>query len=132
MHFRSTNRYAYAHIRQDINNYSIMFSSAPLLCCVLVYLCRLFGKSCTRPSHLETSAHYTNCAVDRRDVSTDPNGNLHACQSFLTVVIEAEILAAFASIHKLTSLDVEFTKSAEERVYRSQHRVNLNASRNWL
>lgn len=39
--------------------------------------------------------------IDRRDVSSDPKGNLHACQSFLTVVIEAEILVAFVATHKL-------------------------------
>jgi L1 cell adhesion molecule like protein len=42
--------------------------------------------------------------IDRRDVTSDPKGTLHACQSFLKVVIETEVLAALAGTLGLRSL----------------------------
>ena len=57
--------------------------------------------------------------IDRRDISSDPKGKLHACQSFLKVVIESEILAAFVGSHDLKSLDVDITETVKEGVPKS-------------
>lgn len=54
--------------------------------------------------------------IDWRDISSDPKGKLHACQSFLKVVIEAEILAAFVATHHLKSLDANLAEIVKEGV----------------
>lgn len=54
--------------------------------------------------------------IDRRNITSDPKGNLHACQSFLKVVVESEILVAFAGSHDLKSLDVDITEIVKEGV----------------
>ena len=54
--------------------------------------------------------------IDRRNITSDPKGNLHACQSFLNVVTESEILAAFAGCHDLQCLDVGIAEILKEGV----------------
>ena len=65
-------------------------------------MCRSFGKSCT--------LYQLSNLIDRRDVSSDSKEKMHACQSFLTVDLEAEILAAFTASQNLTSLDSDIAR----------------------
>ena len=70
----------------------------------------------TKSSRDKCTLYQLRNLIDRRDISSDPKGNLHACQSFLTVVIEAEILAAFVATHHLKSLDADLAEIVKEGV----------------
>ena len=43
--------------------------------------------------------------IDRRNIVADPKKDLHACQSYLSVVLEAQILAVFATKYNIASLE---------------------------
>lgn len=53
--------------------------------------------------------------IDRQDVVQDPKKDLHACQSFLSVVLEGLILAVFTS-----TCNVESLESADNRIIRKR------------
>ena len=61
----------------------------------------------TKSSRDKCTLYQLRNLIDRRDVTAEPKGTLHACQSFLTVVVEAEVLAAFAVTNNLERLDVD-------------------------
>ena len=60
-----------------------------------------------------TSYQFRNL-IDRRDVTANPKGKLNECQSFLTVVLEAEILTALTASLQLSLLqDMDISKILE-------------------
>ena len=52
------------------------------------------------------SLYQLRILIDRRNVVSDPKKDLHACQSFLHTVLEATILAVFASQHSSETFDI--------------------------
>ena len=54
--------------------------------------------------------------IDRRNVVQDPKKDLHSCQSFLSVVLEALILAVFASATEISSLDCSITSVLKDEL----------------
>lgn len=54
--------------------------------------------------------------IDHCIITSDPKGNVHACQNFLNVVTESESLFAFAGCHDLQCLDVGIGESLKEGV----------------
>ena len=63
--------------------------------------------------------------IDRRNVVADPKKDLHACQSFLSVVLEAQILAVFATKYNITSLET----ATNDFIFRS--RFQLQQRNGW-
>ena len=61
----------------------------------------------TKSARDKCSLYQLRNLIDRKDVTTEPKGTMHACQSFLTVVLEAEILAALAGVLGLSTLDID-------------------------
>lgn len=67
----------------------------------------LYSTSSTRD---KCTLYQLRTLIDRRNVVQDPKKDLHACQSFLSVVLEAVILAVFAqscNIETLESADID-------------------------
>ena len=54
--------------------------------------------------------------IDHCIITSDPKGNLHACQNFLNVVTESESLVAFAGCHDLQCLDIGIGEILKEGV----------------
>ena len=61
----------------------------------------------TSSSRVECTLYQIHTLIDRRNVVKDPTKDLHACQSFLTVVLEALTLSTFRSVINVESLSTE-------------------------
>lgn len=59
----------------------------------------------TSSSRDQCTLYQLRTLIDRRNVVRDPKKDLHACQSFLSVVLEAMILAVFTTTCNIESLE---------------------------
>ena len=88
----------------------------------------------TSSSRDKCTLYQIRTLIDRRNVVKDPKKDLHACQSFLTVVLEALILSTFHSVINVESLSTEMnalSTAAEKKDFIAQVAGQVVNFTNW-